>query len=493
MLPFRYILLIPDCWLLFAFFIAEILILSRQSKVVNLWVIISLFLSGFSYFLLTFVEFSTIFFYGAYKVTPLTNLVKAVITLVLASILIYSAEYRERQAFGNDFYLLAIFSLFGQFLMISGADLLVLYLGLEMMSLSLYGMIARQNDINSSEASLKYYLLGVLASGIFLYGISLIYGATGTWKIDLLSHTIKNDLIFLGEKNIVNPLMSIGLILVLVGIIFKLGAAPFYMWVPDVYQGSKTVVAMLIACSPKLTGLVFAMIFLTNSFSAYAVYWQTILVGVVALSLILGSFLGLIQENIKRLLAYSAIFNQGFILIGLISNTLSSEFLENTIRSHAASLFYALTYLIAAVSAFAIIMLISSKKENDLVSDFNGLSKKNPWLAFLMLITMFSMAGIPPTVGFFSKFLLISTAVNSNSYAIAFIAVFTSLIGVYYYLRIIRAMYFEYPGNQENIQIKFFPITLLTINSFSLLILGIWPDRLMKLCYGVILSELILK
>ena len=417
------------------------------------------------------------FFDNMYVVDSMASVLKAFVSLGFAVTLIYSRRYvEERGLFGGDLYTLGMFSLLGQLIMISGNNMLSLYLGLELMSLSLYALIAlRRDDATSSEAAMKYYVLGALASGFMLYGISMMYGATGSLDLNEIYRVLAS-----GRIN--NTVLLFGVVFVVVGVTFKLGTAPFHMWVPDVYQGSPTAMTLLVGGGPKVAAFAFGFRFLVDGMLPLAVDWQQMLVIVAALSLIIGNVMGLVQSNVKRMLAYSAISNQGFVLLGLIGGVFNGN-ADGAASAYGSGMFYSIIYLLTTLAAFGVLLMISRKGvEADQLDDLKGLNQRSPWTAFLMLVLMFSFAGIPPTAGFYAKLSVLSTVVNAGLLWLAVLAVLSSLVGAFYYLRIVKLMYFDAPQDPTPLSSNPFARTVLTINSLAVLVLGIVPGALLTLC-----------
>lgn len=417
------------------------------------------------------------FFDNMYVVDPMASTLKAFVCLGFAITLIYSRRYVElRGLFGGDLYMLGMFSLLGQLVMISGSNMLTLYLGLEMMSLSLYALIAlRRDDATSSEAAMKYYVLGALASGFMLYGISMTYGATGSLDLGEIYRVLAS-----GRVN--NTVLLFGIVFVVVGVTFKLGTAPFHMWVPDVYQGAPTAMTLLIGAGPKMAAFAFGFRFLVDGMLPLAVDWQQMLVIVSALSLIIGNVMGLVQTNIKRLLAYSAISNQGFVLLGLIGGVFNGN-ADNAASAYGSAMFYSVVYLLTTLAAFGVILIISRQGvEADQIDDLKGLNQRSPWTAFIMLVLMFSLAGIPPTAGFYAKLSVLSTVVNAGFIWLAVLAVIASLVGAFYYLRIVKLMYFDVPVDETPVEPNRVARGVLTINGLAILVLGVVPGPLLTLC-----------
>lgn len=425
------------------------------------------------------------FFSNMYVVDSFADLMKAVVSIGYAVSIVYSRQYlEERDLFRGEFFLLGLFALLGQIVMISGNNFLTLYLGLELMSLSLYAVIALRRDIaQSDEAAMKYYVLGALASGFLLYGISMVYGATGG-ALDL------GD-VLAAVSNSAHPLpLLFGLVFIVAGIAFKLGAVPFHMWVPDVYQGAPTAMTLLTGGGPKVAAFAWAMRFLVVGLLPLAVDWQQMLMILAALSLIIGNLTGIAQRNVKRMLAYSAISNMGFVLLGLLAGVVDHwHDVANTAGAagaYGSSVFYSIVYLITTLGSFGIVMLLSHRGfEAETLDDFKGLNQRSPLFAFVMLLLMFSLAGIPPTVGFYAKLAVLQAAMGVGLTWLTVLAVVTSLFGAFYYLRIVKLMYFDAP--QDTAPVGGHPCarSLLAVNGLVVLALGIVPGPLMTLCVQV--------
>jgi NADH-quinone oxidoreductase subunit N len=401
---------------------------------------------------------------------PLSNLLKACSCGAVLVSLIYSKQYLiDRALFRPDFIVLALLALLGQFVLISGANLLTLYLGLELMALPTYALVAmRHNDEKSVEAAIKYFILGALASGFLLYGMSMLYGVTGS--LDLIE-------IFkiVADPRVNHLVMAFGLVFIVAGLAFKLGVVPFHMWVPDVYQGAPTAVTLMIAAAPKLAAFALLFRLLVNTLLPLLGDWQPMLVILAVLSLVLGNVTAIAQTNLKRMLAYSAIAQMGFVLLGMLS-----VFDEH---AFSASMFYVITYVLTTLGTFGLLMILSRKGHDcETLDDLKGLNKKHPWFAFIGLVMMFSLAGIPPTVGFAAKLGVLEALVDAEHTFLAIIAVMASLVGAFYYLRVVKVMYFDQPAHETTISGSGFAKGILGLNSILVLGLGIVPAGLMSLC-----------
>ncbi len=408
-------------------------------------------------------------FNGLFVSDALSITLKAVVLILVAIVFVYSRRYlQQRDIFKGEFYVLGLFGLLGMMVMISANHFLSIYLGLELLSLSLYAMVAfdRENP-NASEAAMKYFVLGAIASGMLLYGMSMVYGMTGSLNIVEVAMAV--------EKLQANNLVLIfGLVFIVIGLAFKLGAVPFHMWLPDVYHGSPTTVTSYIASAPKVAG--FAMFFrlLAEGMGSMQTDWQGMLIILSVLSMVLGNVVAIAQTNLKRMLAYSTISHVGFILLGLLAGNQ---------EGYAAAMFYTIVYALMSLGGFGIIILLARKGyEADELNDFKGLNQRSPWFAFMMLILIFSMAGVPPTVGFWAKLAVLKAVVNIDMLWLALVAVFFSIIGIYYYLRIIKLMYFDEAEDKADICCNKDMQIVLSANGLSVLLLGLYPAALMSIC-----------
>jgi len=395
--------------------------------------------------------------------------------VAVSLVLFYSRTYFTlRGLFSGETFVLMLFSLLGMQLLITSNSFLTLYLGLELMSLSLYALVAMQRDEEApSEAAMKYFVLGALASGFLLYGMSMIYGATGTLEIDKVAQAV------LGGTD--NPvLLTFGVVFVVSAIAFKLGAVPYHMWVPDVYEGAPTAMTLFIGTAPEFAAYAMLLRLLAAALTGVEVDWQGMLVVLSVLSMTLGHVVAIAQSNIKRMLAYSTIANMGYVLMG---------FLAADVVGFSAAMFYLASYVLTFLASFGIILLLSRQGfESDRLEDFKGLNARSPWWAFVMLIAMFSLAGIPPTVGFYGKLLVLQAAINAGYVWLAVVGVIAALVGAFYYLRIVKLMYFDEPLDRTPIEARFDTRMLLSANGMALIFFGILPQPLIGLCV-VALSE----
>jgi len=415
-------------------------------------------------------NFKAVILNGLFISDDIAHLMKLFIYLSVFLGFVYSRNYiDERQIPAGDYYILGLFSTLGMMVLVSAHSLLTIYLGLELLSLPLYAMTAiRRTNSDAAEAAMKYFVMGAIASGMLLYGLSLLYGATG--KLDLLD--IANAVAANWQEQ--SGLLSFALVFIIAGVGFKLAAVPFHMWAPDVYQGAPTSVTLFISTAPKIAAVGMALRILTIGLVDLAAEWQHLILVMALLSTGIGNLLAVTQQNIKRLLAYSAISHIGYALFGILAATTAG---------YAASLYYVLVYSIMTVAAFGLILLMSRNGvEVEMVDDLRGLNKRNPWLAFLMLIVMFSMAGVPPTVGFFTKLLVLKALVDVKMTWVAVIGLLFAVIGAYYYIRIIKVMYFEEPKDNSAIILPVSSQIIYSLNCLSLLFLGLFPSVLVNAC-----------
>jgi NADH-quinone oxidoreductase subunit N len=402
--------------------------------------------------------------------------------------LVYARPYADsREMLKGELFTLSLFSLLGISVMLSANNFLVLYLGLELMSLSLYALVAlRRDHAVSTEAAMKYFVLGALASGFLLYGLSMMYGATGSLSIPEVFRVIS-----IGEVN--KSVLIFGTVFVVAGLGFKLGAAPFHMWVPDVYQGAPTAITLLIGGAPKLAAFAITIRLLVEGMIGLAVDWQQMLIVLAVLSLLIGNLAAIAQSNLKRMLAYSTIAQMGFMLLGLASGVVNNNTLSAA-NAYSSSMFYAVTYVMTTLGTFGMIMLLSRQgHEAEEIKDLAGLAKRSPWFALVMTIFMFSLAGLPPTAGFYAKLAVLQALVSTNVsfyVGLAVGAVVMSLIGAYYYLRVIKVMFFDEPTDTAALGAPADVRFVMTINGLAVLVFGVLPGGLMALCAQAIVKTL---
>ena len=389
----------------------------------------------------------------------------------------------SRDLLKGELFTLSLFSLLGICVMVSANNFLVVYLGLELMSLSLYALTAmRRDSLNATEAAMKYFVLGALASGFLLYGLSMMYGATGSLEIGEVFKAIDT-----GQIN--KAVLIFGLVFVVSGLAFKLGAVPFHMWVPDVYQGAPTAITLLIGGAPKLAAFAITIRLLVEGMSGMAESWQQMLIVLAVGSMAIGNLAAIAQRNLKRMLAYSTIANMGFMLLGLTPTVIGANTLSAA-NGYSSAMFYIVTYVMTTLGTFGIILLLSRQGfESENIDDLKGLAKRSPWYAGVMAIFMFSLAGVPPTVGFYAKFSVLQAIVSTNVYGyivLAVAAVVFSLIGAFYYLRLVKVMFFDEPVETAPIVASGEVRALLSLNGAAVLIFGLLPGGLMALCVNAI-------
>ena len=414
---------------------------------------------------------------GLMVADSMSAFLKGSASLAAAVTLLYARHYIvDRDIPNGEFHVLAMFALLGQFVMISANSFLTVYLGIELLSLALYAMVAlRRNHAVSTEAAMKYFVLGALASGFLLYGMSMIYGATGTLDLPLVADKIAS-----GQAD--RLVMVFGTVFLVAGLAFKLGAVPFHMWVPDVYQGAPTAMTLLIGAAPKFAAFAIVIRLLVSGMIGVAADWQQMLMILAVLSLAVGNLIAIMQTNVKRLLAYSTIAHMGFMLLGFASGVVGSDTV-GAVDAYAASLFYVVTYVITTLGSFGVLMLASSKGfECETLDDIAGLGRRHPWLAGVFLILVFSLAGIPPTVGFYAKLSVLEAVVQAGHIGLAVFAVMASLVGAFYYLRLVKVMYFDDPKCDVPLDCGKSARSLLTVNGAAVLLLGIAPGPLMAVC-----------
>ena len=419
---------------------------------------------------------------------PMGHLLGLFATIAVMVSLVYARPYAARRdMLKGELFTLSMFSLLGILVMLAANNFLVVYLGLELMSLSLYALVAmRRDDTGATEAAMKYFVLGALASGFLLYGLSMMYGATGSLDIGEVFKA-------LGTGQINRAVLSLGTVFVVAGLAFKLGAVPFHMWVPDVYQGAPSAVTLLLGGAPKLAAFAITIRLLVEGMLGLAPDWQQMLVLLSVASMLLGNLAAIAQTNIKRMLAYSTIAQIGFMLLGLCPGVVSGNTISAA-NGYSSSLFYVITDVLTTLGTFGIIMLLSRQgHEAEHLDDFKGLARRSPWFAGVMAIFMVSLAGIPPTVGFYAKLAVLQALVSTNvaGYVwLAVVAVVLSLLGAYYYLRVVKVMFFDEPVDTHPLEAELDVRALLSANGAAVLLLGILPGGLMTLCVQAIVRAL---
>jgi NADH-quinone oxidoreductase subunit N len=424
-------------------------------------------------------------FSDMYVADALSHLLKLCAYAAIAATLIYGARYSgERMLDRGEFHVLALFSLLGQMVMISANNLLVVYLGLELMSLSLYAMVALRRDAPmAGEAAIKYFVLGALASGFLLYGMSMIYGGAGTLEHGRIAAAYTG-----GQLNQV--VFTFGVVFVVAGLAFKLGAVPFHAWLPDVYHGSPTSVTLLIAAGPKLAAFAIAFRLLVETLIGVAADWQQMLMVLSIASLAVGNIVAIAQTNFKRMLAYSTMSHVGFVLLGLLAGVVDGD-TSLAGGAYGSALFYMITYVLTTLGTFGLVLLLARQGfEAEEIDDLKGLNRRSPWMAFVMLVMMFSFAGIPPLVGFYAKLVVLKAVIDAGHVWLAVLAVLFSLVGAFYYLRIVKVMYFDAPADLAPIAAAPAAHATMAVNGALVLWLGIVPGPLLAACLEAVRQAL---
>lgn len=420
---------------------------------------------------------------------PMGNWLKCFATLAVMATLVYGRPYAAHRDMlrGGELFTLSLFALLGMFVMISGNNLLVIYMGLELLTLSSYALVAlRRDNTTATEAAMKYFVLGAMASGFLLYGMSMMYGATGSLDVNVIFREINS-----GQVD--HRVLVFGLVFVVAGLAFKLGVVPFHMWIPDVYQGAPTAVTLLIGGAPKLAAFGITMRLLVEGMLPLAIDWQQMLMVLAVGSLFIGNLAAIAQTNLKRMLAFSTISQMGFVLIGLMSGVVNGNTLSAA-NAYSSSMFYVVSYVLTTLGAFGVILLLSREGfESEEISDFAGLNQRSPLYAGVMAVCMFSLAGIPPMVGFYAKLSVLQALIASGQpiyLGLAVFAVMMSLIGAFYYLRLVKVMYFDEPITASSVVAPLDVRVVLCINGALVLGLGLFPSALMTLCANAVLQML---
>ena len=415
----------------------------------------------------------------------LGDVLKLMIYFSTAIALLYGRGYlADRKIDKPEYYLLALLMTLGMMVMVTANHMLPMYIGLEMMSLALYTMVAFDRDsARSTEAAMKYFVLGALASGLLLYGMSMVYGATGTLEFSGVAQALYNQ-----TAN--QTVLMFGVVFLVAGICFKLGVVPFHMWVPDVYQGAPTAVTLVIATAPKLAAFAMAVRLLIWALFDIAEEWQMMLMLVAAASIVLGNLAAIAQQNIKRMLAYSGISHMGFMLLGLLAGVAEGD-RHFALNAYSSAMFYAISYVIMSLASFGMLILLSRAGfEAENIDDFKGLNKRSSWYALMMLFVMFSMAGVPFFIGFFAKLSVLQAVVAAGYFWLAVLAVVMSVIGAFYYLRVVKVMYFDEPVDSSPIHAAPEVRVMLSANGLAIAALGLAPQALMSLCAFALLRSL---
>mgnify|MGYP001251642064 CR=1 FL=1 len=410
-----------------------------------------------------------IIFDGSFIRDSMSDLLKISLLVATCFVMVYAKDYLvQHDIFRGEYYTLTLFGALGMMIMSSAYSFLTVYLGLELLALSMYALVAFDRDSKKgSEAAMKYFVLGAIASGMLLYGISMLYGATGELSFSEVAKAIS-----IQDRN--DMVLIFGLVFIVIGIAFKFGAVPFHMWVPDVYHGAPTAVTLLLGSAPKIAAFALAIRLLVDGMQGLSQHWQDMLIILTLLSLAIGNIIAIAQENLKRMLAYSTIAHVGFIFLGIAA--------AND-KGYGAALFYTIVYAVTAAGGFGVLAMLSRKGfKAEKLTDLCGLNDRSPWMAAMMGLILFSMAGVPPTVGFFSKLFVLESIISIDMVWLASAAVFFSIIGAYYYLRAIKMMYFDKPIDNAKFEISIDSNVALSINGLSLLGFGLFPAALFNAC-----------
>jgi len=432
-------------------------------------------------------------FNGMFVSDLMASVLKMFTYITVALCLVYSRTYMtDRGLYRGEYFVLVLFATLGMMVMISASHFLTLYLGLELMSLCLYSLVALNRDsAASTEAAMKYFVLGALASGLLLYGMSMLYGMTGSLELtEVAKGTVR--ILQSGDPSS-KSVLALGLVFIVSGLAFKVGAVPFHMWIPDVYHGAPSAVTLFVSTGPKLAAFAMAMRLLVNGLqplagdpSQFPSGWQDMLIILSVLSMAIGNLAAIAQSNIKRMLAYSTISHMGFMLLGLLSGVVGGNALSAP-EAWSAAMFYAVAYVLMSLGSFGMVVLLSRAGfEAERIDDFKGLNTRSPWFAFIMLLVMFSLAGVPPTLGFYAKLAVLQAVLGAGHVWLAVVAVGFALVGTFYYLRIVKLMYFDEPQDVAEIRTKLDMNVLLSANGLAMLVLGILPQPLVQLCFVAI-------
>ena len=436
----------------------------------------------------------TIVAFGGMVVSdPMGHWLKSFASLAVFVTLVYGRDYAADRGMlrGGEVFSLSLFALLGMYIMMSGHHFVVLYLGLELLTLSSYALVAlRRDHVNASEAAMKYFVLGAMASGFMLYGLSMLYGAAGSLDVAVVASQLTTEAMD-------HRVLALGVVFVVAGLAFKLGAAPFHMWVPDVYDGAPTAVTLMIAGAPKLAAFAILMRLLVEGMLPLAFDWQQMLALLAIASLVVGNFAAIAQTNVKRMLAFSTIAQMGFVLLGLVAGV-NDGTASNAVNAYSATMFYIVTYVLTTLATFGVILLLSNAKlDVENLSDLSGLNQRSPMMAGVLGAAMFSLAGVPPMVGFYAKLSVLQALLESNEAIYVYLAIFAvlmSLVGAFYYLRIVKLMYFDTPTDGQRataIQPPADAKLVLGLNGFSLLAFGLLPGGLMMVCTKAITELLV--
>lgn len=428
----------------------------------------------------------TVYGFGGMVVTdPMGSWLKCFASIAMMVTLVYGRAYAASRDMlrGGELFTLSMFSMLGIYVMISGHNFLVIYLGLEMLTLSSYALVAlRRDDSRATEAAMKYFVLGALASGFLLYGMSMLYGATGSLDIAQVMKSVAS-----GTQS--KQILMLGVVFMVAGLAFKLGAVPFHMWIPDIYHGAPTVVTLLVGGAPKLAAFAIVMRLLVEGLLPLAGDWQQMMAVLAVASLVVGNLAAIAQTNLKRMLAFSTISQMGFLLLAFVAGTQGGS-AANAVNAYSSGMFYAVTYVLTTLGTFGVILVLARQGfESEEIADLAGLNSRSPAMAGIMAVCMFSLAGVPPLVGFYAKLAVLQGLLASGSAVmtkLAVVAVLMSLIGAFYYLRVVKVMYFDAPTHSEPVSAPSDARVLLSINGLAVLVLGLLPGGLMNLCTDAI-------
>jgi len=482
----------PEILLLVMACVIALVDLGVKSRLRNLTYVLTMAtLAVLAYFCADFaLRGETLYAFGKMVVSdPLSNWLKFFATIAVMVTLVYGRPYAADRDMlrGGEMFTLSLFSLLGMYVMVSGSNFLVIYLGLELLTLCSYALVAlRRDNATATEAAMKYFVLGAMASGFLLYGMSMMYGATGSLDINEVFKAI-------GTGRINHQVLVFGLVFIVAGLAFKLGAVPFHMWIPDVYQGAPTAVTLMIGAAPELAAFGIVIRLLVEGMIPLAIDWQQMLILLSVGSLLVGNLAAIAQTNLKRMLAYSTIAQMGFVVLGLAAGVVNGN-TNNAQYAYSASMFYIITYVLTALGSFGIILLLAREGfESEEISDLAGLNQRSPLFAGVMAICMFSLAGIPPLVGFYAKLAVLQALVGTGQalyIGLAIFAVVMSLVGAFYYLRVVKVMYFDSPITASTVSAPADVQAVLSINGALVLLLGILPGGLMALCARAIVKTL---
>ena len=473
--------LLPELFLLTAACVILLidLFVTDEKRSLTYWLSQATLVVGFVLVLQHMGAAREVLYSGMFIVDGMGTLLKLGVFVAMVLVLMYSRDYiNQRQFHRGEYYILALFATLGMMIMVSSYSFLTIYLGLEILSLSLYAMVAmRRDSVDAPEAAMKYFVMGALASGLLLYGMSMIYGVTGSLEIATVQAKAAELITAHADKQ---TLLAFGAVFLVAGIAFKLGAVPFHMWVPDVYHGAPTSVTTLVSSAPKIATFGMAMRLLVEALPSVAGQWQLLLTILCVLSIILGNVTAVAQSNIKRMLAFSGIAHIGYFLLGMLSGTS---------QGYSAAMFYILIYALMSIAGFGMVLVMARAGfESERIDDFKGLWKRSPWYALMMMFIMMSMAGVPPLVGFWPKLEVIRAVLNSGlpfATWLASVAVLFSVVGAYYYLRVVKAIFFDESDEKGEITASGDLRLAFSISGLAMLVLGLVPNAILALCSAV--------